>query len=321
MQFTQIPQPYAPLGQAIRYAVEQETAGNLDVRIVDEASETLVGAKRFAETTSAAFDIAPMLRRTLQFTPTTGGTGFQPAGERSITVRVDALETGSEAVAATAPARTFLPGDEVPAAPCIRTTMPLERLIPEGAADELTLWSDEACAVTVSGQSADSVTAESYHSEGVGIQIFRLDTRDFPACETLTVDAGACGVVRYTVIPASQEAVRMAWRTHCGSIEHYSFPVVRSTTLRIAKQRAESADGILVTAAETDRETELVSAYETPEVLEALAEIIAAPQVWSIDGEACTPVDVVTQEAVVQQRGVLRALELVVRPKNSVSWN
>ena len=56
-------------------------------------------------------------------------------------------------------------------------------------------------------------------------------------------------------------------------------------------------------------------------MLEALAEIIAAPQVWSIDGEACTPVDVVTQEAVVQQRGVLRALELVVRPKNSVSWN
>ena len=321
MQFTQIPQQYAPLGQAIRYAVEQDAAGNLDARIVEVNSELLLGAKRFAETTAAAFDIAPMLRRTLQFTPSTGATGFQTAAERCITVRVEALKTGSEIIAATAPARTFLPGDEIPAAPCIRTTMPLERLIPEGAADELTLWSDEACVVTVSGHSADSVTAENYQSESTGLQIFRLDTRDFPACETLTVDAGECGVVRYTVIPATQEAVRMAWRSRCGSIEHYSFPVMRSTTLRVSRQRAETADGHLVTAVETDRETELVSAYEIPEMLETLAGIVTAPQVWRVDGEAYTPVDVVTEEAVVQQRGVLRALELVVRPKSSVSWN
>ena len=108
MQFTQIPQQYAPLGQAIRYAVEQDAAGNLDARIVEENSELLLGAKRFAETTAAVFDIAPMLRRTLRFTPSTGATGFQTAAERCITVRVEALETGSEAVAATAPARTLL---------------------------------------------------------------------------------------------------------------------------------------------------------------------------------------------------------------------
>ena len=321
MQFTQIPQQLAPLGGEIRYAVEQNAAGNLDIRIVEEDSEKLLGAKRFAETTSADFDAAPILRRAVRFVPQTGSTGFQPTANRTVTARVEALETGSETIAATAPARTFLPGNETPEAPCIRTTMPLERLIPEGAADELTLWSDEACVVTVSGHSADSVTAENYQSESTGLQIFRLDTRDFPACETLTVDAGECGVVRYTVIPATQEAVRMAWRSRCGSIEHYSFPVMRSTTLRVSRQRAETADGHLVTAVETDRETELVSAYEIPEMLETLAGIVTAPQVWRVDGEAYTPVDVVTEEAVVQQRGVLRALELVVRPKSSVSWN
>lgn len=35
MQFTQIPQQYAPLGGELRYAVEQEAAGNIDIRIVD----------------------------------------------------------------------------------------------------------------------------------------------------------------------------------------------------------------------------------------------------------------------------------------------
>ena len=35
MLFTRIPQQYAPLGGELRYAVSQETAGNIDIRIVD----------------------------------------------------------------------------------------------------------------------------------------------------------------------------------------------------------------------------------------------------------------------------------------------
>ncbi len=321
MQFTQIPQQLAPLGGELRYAVEQNAAGNLDIRIVEEDSEKLLGAKRFAETVSADFDAAPILRRAVRFVPQTGGTGFQSTANRTVTARVEALETGSETIAATAPARTFLPGDDTTPAPCIRTTMPFDRLIPEGAADELTLLSNGACVVTVTGQSADTLVAQSYSSEESGFHLFRLDTRDFPACETLTVDAGTCGTVRYTVVPASQEAARIAWRSHAGSIEHYSFPVVRSTTLRVSKQAAEGCDGVFVTAVETHRETELVSAYESPEMLEILAETISSPEVWMLCDEGYLPVEVLTQECVVRQRGVLCALELVVRPQKSVSWN
>lgn len=321
MQFTQIPQQHAPLGGEIRYAVEQNTAGNLDIRIVETTSGTLLGAKRFAETVSVDFDAAPILRRALQFVPETGETGFHSAANRTVTARVEALETGSETVAATAPARTFHPGDDTTPAPCIRTTMPSDRLIPEGAADELTLLTDGACVVTVTGHSADTLVAQSYSTAESGLHLFRLDTRDFPACETLTVDAGSCGTVRYTVIPAAQEAARIAWKTHAGSIEHYSFPVVRSTTLRVSKQRAEGTDGVLVTSAETRRETVLVSAYETPEMLEILAETISSPEVWMLCDEGYLPVDVLTQECVIRQRGVLCALELVIQPKKSASWN
>ena len=103
MQFTQIPQQYAPLGGELRYAVEQEAAGNIDIHIVDAAADgtgvnripesgpdadgaavsagdgtALLGAKRFAATAAAAFDIAPYLRRRVRFVPATGGTGFRP---------------------------------------------------------------------------------------------------------------------------------------------------------------------------------------------------------------------------------------------------
>lgn len=117
MLFTRIPQQYAPLGGELRYAVSQETAGNIDIRIDDAAARpaegigaavspgganeagtagqtgdgsALLGAKRFAAVTEAGFDIAPYLRRCVQFVPATGGTGFHPAAGRTVTVHVEA---------------------------------------------------------------------------------------------------------------------------------------------------------------------------------------------------------------------------------------
>lgn len=152
MQFTQIPQQYAPLGGELRYAVSREEAGNIDIRIAGAADAALLGAKRFAAVTEAAFDAAPYLRRQLRFVPATGKTGFYSAGGRTVSVVVEASETDGGTIAATSPARTFLPGVEAPAGPCLRTSMPLNRLIPEGACDELTLLTSGACAVTVTAE-------------------------------------------------------------------------------------------------------------------------------------------------------------------------
>ena len=143
MQFTRIPQQYSPLGGELRYAVSQEAAGNIDIRIVDAAAgaadgigaavssggansagkggpagdgSALLGAKRFAAVVEAAFDAAPYLRRRLHFTPATGRTGFYPAEGRTVTVVVEAVKTDGETAPAVAPARMFLPG-EAPGTP------------------------------------------------------------------------------------------------------------------------------------------------------------------------------------------------------------
>ena len=272
--------------------------------------------------TEAGFDIAPYLRRRVQFVPATGGTGFHPAAGRTVTVHVEAAATGG-AVEAVSPARTFRPGAEAAEAPCLLTSMPLRRLIPEGACDELTLLTDGPCTVTVTAMAGDTAAAESYRAAEAGLHIFRLDLRDFPDAETLTVDAGACGTVVYTVIPARQEAVRLAWRSRAGSVEHYSFPVLQTEVIRSVRQQAYGPDGRTAATAETDRETVLVSAYEGRQVLEALAELTSAPEVWIADGDSYTPVDIASDEAVVQRHGTLSCLEIAVRPKRKTrtSWN
>lgn len=347
MQFTQIPQQYAPLGGELRYAVQQEAAGNIDIRIVDAAADgtgvnripesgpdadgaavsagdgtALLGAKRFAATASAAFDIAPYLRRRVRFVPATGGTGFRSAAGRTVTALVEAATTDGT-VEAVSPVRTFRPGIEAAETPCLLTSMPLSRLIPEGACDELTLLADGPCTVTVTALAGDTTVAESYRAAESGLQVFRLDLHDFPGAESLTVDAGACGAVVYSVIPARQGAVRLAWRSRAGSVEHYTFPVVRTEVVRSVRQQAYGPDGRTAAAAETDRKTVLVSAYEGRQVLDALAELTAAPEVWIAEGDTYTPADIATDEAVVQRHGTLSCLEIAVRPKRKIrtSWN
>lgn len=321
MQFTQIPILYTALGQEVLYVVEQESPGNIDIRIRTPTTSQLLGAKRFPETSRAEFDIAPRLRHIPKFTPTTDGTGFKSDSGRTLSVQLEALVSSSGSIATRTPVRHLIPGDTPAVGSRIRTSMPTERLIPDGACDELTLLTNKACAITVTGTAGNTATAESFQNAATGLILFRLDTRDFPGCETITVDAGACGSIRYTVIPARQEAVRLAWRSRAGSLEHYSFPVVRNTSLLITKQRTEGPGGEPASAAEVAREMQLVSAYERQEVLEALAEAASSPEVWLAEGDGYIPAEVLTEEVVIQRHGTLCNLELTVRPKNERSWS
>lgn len=323
MQFTQIPQQYAPLGQAARYIVKHDTETDIDIRIFDPADDTVLAARRFAAVSGAEFDIAPALRRALHFAPASNGTGFVTPAGRSVTAQVKAFETDDEEVSITSASRTFLPGDAAPSGASLRTTMPLERLIPEGSGDELTLFAESPCAVTVTATAADSVTAQRYQSTSRGLQPFRLDTRDFPEAETISVDAGECGTVVYTIVPAREEAVRLAWRSSAGSIEHYSFPIVRETALGVDKTRAEGPDGVVVAATKSVREMRLASAFERAEVLEALSGLIEAPEVWLVGEEGYLPVDVATDAVTIRQHGSMRCLEVTIcsTRKKSGSWN
>lgn len=323
MQFTQIPQHYSPLGDALLYTVKHTAAADIEVRVIDPSDSSVLAAKRFASVAEASFDIAPALRRGLRFEPRQGGTGFVDSAGRCATAQVKAFLSDDEAVVATSSSRVFLPGDSPASSPSLLTTMPRERLIPEGACDELTIFSEAAFAVTVTAVGPDSTSAQHYRSSNSGLQPFRLDTRDFPGAETITVDAGVCGQVVYTLVPAREEAVRLAWRSHVGSIEHYSFPVVRETTLRVDKTRGYGADGPVVTAWLSEQETHLVSAYESTSVLEALAGVIAAPEVWLIEEEGYTPVDITTDEATILRHGAMCCLEIAFRStrKTSASWN
>lgn len=323
MYFINIPKLYTPLSDPAVYTVKHSEPANIDVSVLNGLDNSLLAAKRFAALAEVSFDIAPALRRTIRFEPVPGDTGFVSDDGRCPKAVVKAALTDDDASTISTAVRIFLPAGTRPTGPSLLTSMPLERIIPEGASDELSLFSDEVLAVTVTAVGPDSTVAQQYTSSKTALQIFRLNTDDFPGAETITVDAGACGQVVYTLVPAREQAVRLAWRSHAGSIEHYSFPVVRETSLHVDKTRIRTSEGSVTLAAETESQTLLVSAYERPAVAEALAEVIDAPEVWRVGEEEYAPVDIATDEAVIRRHGSLSCLEIAIRStrKNRLSWN
>ena len=320
--FTRTPEFYAPLGGKALYTFESDTPGTFDVRIADAASDKMLGAMRFTEVAEATFDAAPVLRRALRYTPATGGTGISQATGRQVMADVKIYEgpEGTEAVAE-AGLCLLLGTDRAVQAPALLSSMPRQRLIAPGECDELTLFCSRSGAVIVTAQRGRDYTAESYRIPSPGLFLFRLDTRDFPGAETLTVDTGECGTVVYSLVAAPQGAVRLAWRSEAGSIEHYTFPIVATERMKSSKRRATDAEGqavVLSGSAEVRRR--LVSAYECEEVARALAGIVASPDVRIARGDEYIPVEVLTEELDVRDEGELRSLEIEIR-KNSTTWN
>lgn len=320
LTFTLLPPQYAPLGGPLRYRIAGGGARTLDIRIRDAAGAVL-GAKRFVSADEADFDIAPCVRRAVAFAPQAGATGVLP--DAAVTVTVEAQEQDDQTTLVTAPARTFLPCREAVAVPALLTAMPRLRLIGPGETDFLTLLTAGAATVTVTAEGCGSTVAQVYPVPGAGMHLFRLDMRDFQGAETLTVDAGVCGEAVYSVAVPPEGAQRLAWRSAAGSLEHYTFPVVRTETVRAVKSRAYGPGGHVVVRTEGERQTRLCSACERREVLDALAGLLTAPEAWLVRSGGYTPVDVVSDEAEVVRYGALPALEVVVRPKYKTCevWN
>lgn len=327
MNFTQIPPRYAPLGGELRYAVEDTVADDIDIYISGPGSTPLYGTLRFAASQAASFDIAPFLRSRLGFEPVVRGTGFHAATGRTVAAMVVAGRPGTlpDGAQATTSAQPFLAGCRTVEAPALCTTFPLQRLIPEGSSDELTILAPDSGTVkaTVTARRADTAAARNYTFESGGPVLFVLDTRDFSGAEQLTVAIEGIATVEYTVVPAAQQLVRVAWRSSAGSVEQYGFPVERTRSLQVEKLRATSPEGHVAVTRGCEVRRTLVSAYETEGLLAALSEVLAAPEVWIVGEEACTPVDVLTDTATLRRLGSLCNLEIEIRERANTPkpWN
>lgn len=305
MKFTQIPAQYASLAGPLVYGIEADTVGTYDVQAINTTTNKIIGAKRLAGVRSATIDLAPMLRSTLEFQSEKVPTGFCDASGRSVSVIVKCGGVSSQK-------RTFIPGPTSVAAPSILTTMPKNRLIAHGECDDVTIFTDGgSVSLHAFGDSCDEHREYASHGDP-GIAAFKLYTGEFPKAGAVTLDFGGGQTITYTVTDTIKGGRRIAWRSSAGSVEHYTFPVVKSAGVAAAKQRACNATGVVAATVDKEWRTTLCSAYETHAMLDILSEIVTSENVWVVEDQAYTPVDVVTAAAAVRRHGSIGLLEIEI---------
>lgn len=322
--FTRIPSAGAPLGAPVRYAFACDEPGDVRFRLLTPEGR-LLAAKRFREVSEADFDVALYLRRAPLFTPSAGGTGPRAATGRTVEAYAEVTlvpASGAAEQSAVAPLRRFLPCALPPSLPALLGPMPAERLIAPGERDELTLLAEAPCTLRLTARTARAAAVGEYPVPA-GLSLFSVDTADFPDADRIEIDIGGWGRVAYTLAAQPDDAVRLAWRTVEGSVEHYTFPTLLRLGVGALRRRTEGAEGALPSGGRGVRSATLVSACEPPAVAEALAGLLVSPAVWRVGSGGCEPVEVLSQEAVIARHGLLSTVELTIRPTlhTPVPWN
>ncbi|MDE5691387.1 MAG: hypothetical protein K2I13_04115 [Alistipes sp.] len=312
------PGPCAAAGQRTEYRIASEPAQTIDIRITDAQTGELLGAKRVADAEEATVDVAPVVRRNIEFDPQPGNvTGFLTSEDRTRTIRVTAATPEAPENETSAAECLFYPANETARPPALLTSMPLQRLLAPGERDELTLLHEGTARATVTATGPGGTTTRNYASATGLLHLFRLCADDFPEAEEIRVDLGAAGTVVYSMTNVPHDACRLAWRSRAGSLEHYTFPTEVSTTVEASKIRVCGPDGYSTAGLAASRLTRLRSACETRAAAEALAEIVVSPEVWRIVGDGYDPQDVVTDTVQLQRQGALNVLEIEIRPRKT----
>ncbi len=322
--FTRIPENYiSTLADGARFAFGLDTAMTVDLRIMDAADGALLSVRRFADTLGEEVDIAPVLRRHFTAEPLSGETALHPIDRRMIAVDVSLHDAADGALLVAAPTSAFvasvLPVENM----LFATTMPCERTMAPNESDELILMLHKDSIVTITAVRGRERTTKSLAAPVTGVLVLHVAAADFEGAEQLVVEVGGKPRVCYTLLPVPQDSVRLAWRTECGSIERYTFPVVAEVSVAAERSRAEGCEGRMVAASSATRSRRLISAYERQEVAAALAGIITSPQVWEVAGEEFRAVEVLSDKAAVDSAAPFSTVTLTIRePRNiAAPWS
>lgn len=294
--FTGIPANLSSLYLELTYSYYTSHTGDFTFKIFENQTDKLLGVKKFYQTTTVQLNIAPHIRPFAIPNIELHEMGFVTPyrqGNVSVYVTVDDNSAASGV-------RQFSISRGAIETPGLVTSLPSVRSISAGESELLQICCESNGVVTVEvkeyltpyersyekpyleGEFVEELVDSHSYSSSVAdgkLLLFNYVARSNRgsseqsverAVVTVTQGSAVLAEVAYHIVEPMADAVRVAWLSESGSVEHYTFPVVKSLSL---------GEDFLTTL-------ELVSAFEGYAVRVALAEIVRSSRVWVLaDGE------------------------------------
>ncbi len=322
MTFTRQPQNFTPASEPVLFGMDAGSEpADVEVALFEcphSGEDVQIAALRLYGITKGEVDIAPYLHSFDSVVPL-ALPHTQIVEAATHTYRIEAGDISSDCF-------TVADNTLQPVLPSWLSSMGRSRRIGYGESDEVRLYGEAGTlySVRISSDAGDEMILT--HTSLSGAAILHIATSDFAAdARTLEVSLAADGVemldISYTLLPRYGEQVRLAWRSSAGTIERYTFPVVREVEQNTVRTRTIRADGSKRTVScSSERVIRLTSGYENRSTAEAVAEIAASPAVW-ICGSGSEPreVDVISSSTTLHSFGRPDRVEIDLRSHGEVA--
>ncbi|MFI3249175.1 MAG: hypothetical protein R3Y39_08630 [Rikenellaceae bacterium] len=291
--FSQIPINLSSLYSELLYTYDSSSTDDMTLQIYDDETDELLGVKKFYSTNTAQINIAPHVRPYAMPTIESYPMGFiSTYRNANVSVYLKSVEDNISSSV-----RQYTISRSLQDVKGLMSSMPAVRSISDGDAEQLYIATESSGQISVvvtkyltnwsgsyerpyaDGEYTEELYSTSSYSTSpdgnLAIFNFVADssaTGDGSQIERVVVsviqNSELLAEVSYHIIERPAGAVRVAWVSQSGSIEHYTFPVVKELCV----------DGGV------KKSVVLSSAFEGYVTRAALAQIVRSPLVWVDNG-------------------------------------
>ena len=288
MYFESTPSDFTPIKDGLIFEFCCEESSDVEAVIVNDLTKAEVARLQIKNVNYGTIDIAPYIPTPSLLLPnTTGRSRIYNIGISKY--RVELYRSGDSTPQCSSRAVTVSSnGYFSEEMPFLTTTMGEHRIISKGEYDNIGIYSNPGCAISanITSDAGDDITVSINSSTGVAHLIFAagdLSANATSAKVEIYCDEEWLNEISYIIQPRHTIGVRLAWRTAKGNIEQYTFPVVSQNSITVRRnQTTTKYNTEQILDSQMVKQQHLISDFEPRSTLDALSEIIAAPEVWMV---------------------------------------
>ncbi len=299
--FTTYPSSGESLWNQLIYSYELSSASDVELTLTNSVGGSDSYIKKLYNIDEVSVNAAPLFRYSSMPTPSVRSSNVYAATDGYAAVVATCEGESTTKSIFTLSKQTVDYGN-------LMTSMPLDRIIAEGESDIIRIFTSpnepvyvEVYAVDSSAELEPELVAQ-YRMidshEGVLELVFECPEVEREQLEMYIYHSQTYNTLNYTITKPYQigESIRLAWLSSAGSIEHHTFPIVKSKSL--------NRDGAYTYT--------LLSAYAPESYIMAIAEIVSSAMVWIVEDDEYRRIEVESDIAPIRDEGSLCYLELKV---------
>lgn len=315
MKFTSIPGVYMSFQEPLLYAFDtQAEAHDVEVIIRDAETDEVIGKKMLYGVTTGEIDIAPYVRRRMQFNMP---DRVMQCGEVVLNQQINVVV---EVDGVSSAAHCYIAAKVSPGLRWKLLTSQIEHRTM--ACDEFDIinyfvYPDVEVEVVVEsfGKSGEKMvfTPTSRGQCAFAVMAQGLGEEPDELRVTIRVNNEEKVQINYAIKPNLKGARRLAWLNEQLCPELYTFPLRKGVLVKAVRRHMESVWGSEAAALESENELKLISAYEPKAQIEALGTIISSQKVWLVEGGVPQSVNLLTDRVLPASCGEMGMIEVDIR--------